>query len=245
ALRLVEGIVDGEFDALAALIADLDGALGRLGALLLGARVLLGLGLKLKRAGAALGDLLDALGRLGDLDLLARPLLGLNGYFLRLLRRWRLGDNGLRYRRSWRHLHLLHGLGLGTQRLQALALALLGLGPFLGRFKRAAARVELVGPQGTGLLDRLRQQTIGFGLQRACFVSLCGTWAGDRALFLLLHDHRLRATVAEVLAHVARLHRALQAQRLARDRPTQGLVCGLFRLGHARPVLSWLLSVDC
>src|SRR5262245_45409089 len=189
ALRLVEGIVDGEFDALAALIADLDGALGRLGALLLGARVLLGLRLKLKRAGAALGDLLDALGRLGGLDLLARPLLGLNGYFLRLLRHWRLGDNGLRYRRSWRHL--LHGLGLGTQRLQALALALLGLGPFLGGFKRAAARVKLVGPQGPGLLDRLRQQTIGLGLRRGCFLSLRATWAGDRALFLLLHDHRL------------------------------------------------------
>ena len=37
ALRLVEGVVDGELDALALLLADLDGALGRLGALLLGA----------------------------------------------------------------------------------------------------------------------------------------------------------------------------------------------------------------
>ena len=35
ALRLVEGVVDGELDALAPLVADLDRALGRLGALLL------------------------------------------------------------------------------------------------------------------------------------------------------------------------------------------------------------------
>ena len=66
ALRLVEGVVDGELDALAALLAGLDGALGGLGALLLGARFLLGSRARSRaRAPPALGDLrLDAPRRL-------------------------------------------------------------------------------------------------------------------------------------------------------------------------------------
>ena len=47
ALRLVEGVVDGELDALAPVVGALDGALERLGALLLAARIVLGLGLEL------------------------------------------------------------------------------------------------------------------------------------------------------------------------------------------------------
>ena len=129
ALRLVEGVVDGELDALALLVADLDGALGRLGALLLVARVLLDLGLELEGAAAALGDLLfAALGRLGDLGLLGRrapwprqppcPATGVSGCAIVSATCGSATATGSGL--------VLDGLrlGLGPQRLQAGALAL-------------------------------------------------------------------------------------------------------------------------
>ncbi len=106
----------------------LTGRLGRLGALLLVARVLLDLGLELEGAAAALGDLLfAALGRLGDLGLLVGARLGVGSRLVsdgRLGLRDRLGDRRLRHG-GGRGLDL-DGLrlGLGPQCLQADALAL-------------------------------------------------------------------------------------------------------------------------
>ncbi len=234
-LRLVEGVVDGELDALAPLIAGLDGTLGRLGTLLLGARFLLRLGLDLEGTGTALGDLpwrLDALGFFTRARLVCRRLGWHHIRLDHLLPRLDRGRDGHLY---FLGLGLGHRLGLrGVKRLETGTLGRFRLGAFLGRLERTPTRIELVGGKAARPLHHLGEQALRL-LDLGTF-GVGATGGGDRALLLLLDHHRLRSAVAEALLDVAGIDRPLQAQRLARRRAAQCLLGDFLRFRHARPV---------
>ena len=160
ALRLVEGVVDGELDALAPLVADLDRALRRpwrpsswratsssASASISSARAPR-LAICSTRCGASPTLAFSAGARLG---------LGSSASWPRR-RRCRLGRLGLRLRRTAAEpapAFASSGSGFGPQRLEARALALLGLGALLRGLERAPARIELVGGQPAGPLHHL------------------------------------------------------------------------------------------
>ena len=167
-LRLVEGVVDGELDALALLVADLDGALGRLGALLLVRASSSASGSSSRARPLRLAICSTRLARLGHLGLLARARLGLRRRLLRVcgsafsaarlaapLPAGATGSSCTGF-----------GCGLRPQRLQAGTLALLGLGALLGRSsaRRRASSSSVDKPPGR--CDRLGQQALRLGLRR-------------------------------------------------------------------------------
>ena len=154
ALRLVEGVVDGELDALAPLVAGLDRALGRLGALLLGARrpprprarprAARPRAWRPARRGAAASPALAFSG--------GRGLASTGSGAARRLRRRRprpwLRQRRLLDDRRRRLLRLAAWRRSASRRARSRCL---GLGTLPLGLQRAAARVELVGRQSAGL----------------------------------------------------------------------------------------------
>ena len=163
ALRLVEGVVDGELDALAPLVAGLDGALGRLGALLLGARFLLRLGLDLEsaRRRAWRSARRAAAPRRPWLSRPRAPLGSTAGAFAGTLRLDRLGlRRGAQEAAGSSLLDLGLRLRLGRSASRRARSSASASARSLRGLERAPARVELVGGEAAGPLHHLGEQPL-------------------------------------------------------------------------------------